>query len=165
MKKYIRASKDRISLIKKNRKKIEAETDTEIRIRNLNVEVEGESLNVWNAKDIIRAVNDGFRIGQAFKLLNDEVQLKIVQLKQIVSSRSSIDKAKGRIIGRDGRTRELIERYSKASVSVHGDNVSIIGRPGEVAVASKAVEMLMNGAPHGKVYGFLEQNQPKNEMV
>jgi ribosomal RNA assembly protein len=165
MRKGVKVSKKRISLIEKSKDELEEMTEVNISITGLQVELEGESLKVWKASNIIDAIEKGFSFKRSLKLLNDKNQLKIVRLKDITSSREEINKIKGRVIGKDGRTRELIEEYSKALVSVHGDYVSVIGRPEEIGVASKAIQMLINGTPHGRVYSYLEQNQPTEKLT
>jgi ribosomal RNA assembly protein len=64
---------------------------------------------------------------------------------------------KGRIIGKDGRTREIMERLSGAKVSVYGKTVALLGYPEQIRIARAAIEMLLEGAPHGNVYSFLEK--------
>jgi len=86
-------------------------------------------------------------------------------LKDLTSSGMSLDKIKGRVIGEGGRTKRLIKELASVSVSVHKDNVSFIGGPEGVEAAKRAVQMLVNGKPHGRVYRYLEQNQPKKEKM
>jgi ribosomal RNA assembly protein len=64
---------------------------------------------------------------------------------------------KGRIIGRDGRSRELIEEHTETFVSVYGKTVSIIGTTESVSTARRAIEMLIKGSPHSTVYRWLEK--------
>jgi ribosomal RNA assembly protein len=64
---------------------------------------------------------------------------------------------KGRIIGRDGRSREIMEQLSGSKVSVYGKTVALLGYPEQIRVARTAIEMLLDGAPHGNVYSFLEK--------
>lgn len=160
MKTGVKVPEKRISIVEKNKEKLKKKTNVEINVKRGSVEIEGESLKVWKAKNIIEAIGKGFSLEKSLKLLSEEIQLKIVHLKDLASSRSLVNKIKGRIIGKDGRTRELIEKYSKGLVSVGKDDVSIIGKPKEIEIASEAMKMLINGKPHAKVYHYLEQNQP-----
>jgi ribosomal RNA assembly protein len=50
-----------------------------------------------------------------------------------------------------------MERLSGAKVSVYGKTVAILGYPEQMRVARTAIEMLLDGAPHGNVYSFLEK--------
>ncbi len=71
----------------------------------------------------------------------------------------------GRIIGRKGRTREIIEEMSGADVSVYGKTVAIIGNPIQVEVAKTAIEKLARGgSPHGVVYKYLERRKKDLEL-
>ena len=55
-----------------------------------------------------------------------------------------------------------MEELSGASVVIYGKTAGIIGDPQEVDVVRSAVEMILDGAPHGAVYSFLERKH--NEM-
>ncbi len=165
MEKGVRFTRERIDSIKENKDRIEGKAKVEIDIRGLDVKIKGEAVNVHKTVKILDAIHDGFEIKNSFKLLNEKNQLKVVRLKDFASSGRSVEKMKGRIIGRGGRTKELIEELSNVSVSVHEDRVSFIGKPEEVSIAKKAVGMLINGKPHGRVYRYLEQNQPNERMI
>ncbi|MFP4117007.1 MAG: hypothetical protein ACLFQ8_03150 [Candidatus Aenigmatarchaeota archaeon] len=165
MKDNIRFTEERIKIVEKNKDKIERKSDTDITINGLDVSVEGEAVDVLKARNIMDALFEGFTLDESFKLLNEKNQLKVVRLKDFASSGMSVEKLKGRIIGEGGRTKRLIEELAKVSLSVHGKNVSMIGNAREVSAATKAVQMLVNGKPHNKVYRYLEQNQPDNEEM
>lgn len=152
---------DKTSSLEEAVKELENKLEVSINIHTNEILIEGESLDVMKAKDIIEALDLGFSNNKAFKLFKEGNQLKVVELKEHFSSRKSIDRIKARIIGTDGKTRKLIEEYSGALISIHGDRVSIIGNYQEVSVASNAVEMFINGSKHARVYEYLEQNQPQ----
>ena len=66
---------------------------------------------------------------------------------------------KGRIIGKNGKTRELITELAEVDMAVYGKTVSLIGEMDNVMVAKEAVEMLLNGSRHKTVYAFLENKK------
>jgi len=166
MEKGVRFTEDRIKIVEKNESEIERKAKVDMDIKGLDVRLEGKAVDVLKAENILDAIFEGFPLEESFKLLNEENQLKVVHLNDFTSSGMSVEKIKGRIIGEGGRTRELIEELAKVSVSIHGKNVSLIGNPGEISTAMRAVEMLIHGKPHGRVYRYLEQNQPgKEEMI
>jgi ribosomal RNA assembly protein len=70
-------------------------------------------------------------------------------------SESDIKRLSGRIIGREGKTRRLIEELTDAYVSVYGHTVGIIGATEEAEIARQAVEMFIRGRLHTSVYRFL----------
>ncbi len=51
----------------------------------------------------------------------------------------------------------------RGGVVIYGSTLGIIGQPEEVEVVRRAVEMILDGAPHGAVYSFLERKH--NELT
>ena len=74
-------------------------------------------------------------------------------------SKSTLLRIKGRIIGKEGKCRKLIEDLSEAYISVYGKTVAIIGQPEAVAMAKKAIESLLRGSTHANVYKWLEMRR------
>ncbi|MFT4885685.1 MAG: ribosomal RNA assembly protein, partial [Natronomonas sp.] len=77
-------------------------------------------------------------------------------------NKKDLRRKKGRLIGEDGRTRELMEELSGADVVIYGSTLGAIGKPEQVDAVRSATEMILDGAPHGAVYSFLERRH--NEM-
>jgi ribosomal RNA assembly protein len=108
--------------------------------------------------EIVRAIGRGFSPERAFALLEDEMlMLDVIDLSRVCNTKSDMARIKGRIIGKDGRTREITEKLTGVGISVYGKTVAIIGNPDQIRIARAAIEMLMDGAPHGAVYGYLEK--------
>ena len=85
------------------------------------------------------------------------LMIEIIDLSKLVGTKRDMARMKGRIIGKDGRTREIMERLSGAKISIYGKTVAILGYPEQIRISRAAIEMLLDGAPHGNVYGFLEK--------
>jgi ribosomal RNA assembly protein len=51
----------------------------------------------------------------------------------------------------------MIEKCSGCSLSVYGKTVSLIGNYEQLNIAREAVQMIIRGSKHSKVYGFLFQ--------
>jgi ribosomal RNA assembly protein len=108
--------------------------------------------------DVVRAMGRGFSPERAFALLEEEMlMLDVIDLSRVCNTKSDMARIKGRIIGKDGRTREITEKLTGVGISVYGKTVAIIGNPDQIRIARAAIEMLMDGAPHGAVYGYLEK--------
>jgi ribosomal RNA assembly protein len=128
------------------------------------VEVEGldsNPMNVWRARDVILAIGRGFPPEKAFKLISsDEHLLEVIDLRSILGrSENAIKRVKGRIIGREGKTRRIIEEVAGVDVSVYGHTVSIIGLYENVVIARDAIKMLIEGKTHATVYRFLSERR------
>lgn len=117
-----------------------------------------DPLQALRVTDLVKAIGRGFSPERALSILDDDMlMLDVLDLSKMVSTKSDMARIKGRIIGRDGRSREIMEQLSGSKVSVYGKTVALLGYPEQIKVARTAIEMLLDGAPHGNVYSFLEK--------
>jgi ribosomal RNA assembly protein len=70
-----------------------------------------------------------------------------------------MQRLKGRLIGREGKTREVFESMTGARISIYGKTISLIGYPEQNSVARTGIDMLLKGSSHGPVYNFLEKKK------
>ncbi len=120
-----------------------------------------DPLAVWKAKDIVRAIGRGFNPEIALKLVSDEYVLEVIDIEDYAGSEKSLRRLKGRVIGKEGKSRRYIEELTESNVSVYGKTVSIVGEHDSVQIAKEAVEMLLRGASHAKTFKFLERERQK----
>ncbi|MHA1230881.1 MAG: KH domain-containing protein [Candidatus Helarchaeota archaeon] len=165
---FIKIPKKRIAVLigkdGKTKKTIEKKTNTIIKIdsRDGSVEIIPKEdidgiVNLWKARDIVKAIGRGFSPERAFKLFDDDVYFEVIDLEQFFNSKKSIHRIKGRIIGNEGKSRALIEKLTDTYISVYGNTVSIIGEFQPFKVAKKAIMLLIQGATHSKVFRFLHK--------
>jgi len=116
---------------------------------------------LFRAKEVISAIGRGFSPEHAFRLLeDDEAVLEVIDLRETVGkSQSDMKRLKGRIIGKEGKTRRIIEELTEATVSVYGHTVSIIGNMDQADAAKEAIQMLIRGSLHRTVYRFLHRKR------
>lgn len=116
---------------------------------------------LFRAKEVITAIGRGFSPDRASRLLqNDDTILLVIDLRDIVGrSQSDMKRLKGRIIGKEGKTRRIIEELTDASVSVHGHTISIIGDMDQAEAAREAIQMFIKGSQHRTVYRFLQKKR------
>jgi ribosomal RNA assembly protein len=142
------------------KKELMERTGTLINIDTENgvVVIEAESpkvspINVMKAAEVIKAMAYGFPPEKAFKLLDEDKVLVIVDLKNIVGdSPNHLTRIKGRIIGEGGRARRTLEEMTGTDIVVGDTYVAIIGDYERAMVAKEAVEMLAQGRMHSTVY-------------
>lgn len=149
--------KDRINVIKDEEtvKKLEDSIKIKLSFDENSVIIEGEGLDLFQAKNIVKAIGRGFSPQKAFRLLNEEENLEVIELTDFNDKKLKIIKA--RLIGTNGKTWKMIENFSGCSVSVYGKTVSLIGKYEQMDIAREAVKMILRGSKHSKVYGFLHQ--------
>ncbi len=116
---------------------------------------------LFRAKEVATAVGRGFSPDNAFRLIRDEnAIMDVIDLRMVFGkSESDIKRIKGRIIGEGGKTRRLIEELTDTNMAVYGHTVSIIGTIEQVQAAREAVQMLVKGSMHAKVYRFLHRKR------
>jgi ribosomal RNA assembly protein len=115
-----------------------------------------DALMLYSTREIIKAIARGFNPDTALLLMKQDYAFEIINLPEFENPNQFV-RIKGRIIGKDGKSRRLIEEYTEAYISVYGKTVSLIGRAETVNIARRAVEMLIKGSPHSNVYRWLEK--------
>jgi ribosomal RNA assembly protein len=175
MEEFIRVPQARIgAIIGKNGKtkheiekrlKVTINIDTESGQTHIFCEDPDDPLCVWKGRDVVKAIARGFSPEKALDLLEDGFVLEIIDLEDYFGkSNNTLKRVKGRIIGKNGMTRKIIESMTGARVSVYGRTVALIGEFDTVADARKAVEMLLSGCMHATVYKFLENISRQRKM-
>ncbi len=116
---------------------------------------------LFRAKEVVTAIGRGFSPEHAFRLLeDDEIMLEVIDLRETVGrSQSDMKRLKGRVIGKAGKTRRIIEELTEANICVYGHTISIVGEIDQVEIAKEAVRMLIKGSLHGTVYRFLHRKR------
>ena len=118
-----------------------------------------ESYDLLIAKDVVKAIARGFNPDIAKKLVQEDYFLEMINLNDYNSNKNQHKRLKGRVIGREGRSRSLIEEYTGCYISVYGKTIAIIGKGDSVRIAHKAVDSLLTGSPHAYVYKWLEKEK------
>jgi ribosomal RNA assembly protein len=159
----VKIPKDRIAVLigKKGeiKKEIEENTKTKMNVdsKEGEVTVSGEdAIMLYTTRDVIRAISRGFNPEIAFLLLKQDYAFEIINMPDS-DNPGQLQRIKGRVIGRDGRARELIEEHTETNISVYGKTISLIGMIENVTIARRAVEMLIKGSPHSNVFRWLER--------
>ncbi len=158
---FIKIPDKRIDIIKKRpeiRVMIERSTKTKIKIDE-DITIEGESVDVYVAKNILKAFGRGFAVEDSLHLLEDDYGLEVVDLTNFTKSDNRIKIIKGRIIGTGGKTKKYIEDYTNTKISIFGKTIGIIGKWLYVSSAKEAIMMVIEGSTHKTLYRWLERNK------
>jgi len=136
---------------------VKLEVDSENSFVKIRLKEGATVIDLLRAKDIITAISYGFSPERAFRLLDESQVLDVINLKEIAKNREDMKRIKGRIIGKEGKARTMIEDLTGAYISVYDKYVAIIGDYEQVRVAREAVMMLIRGKQHRTVYNFLRR--------
>ena len=102
----------------------------------------------------------GFNPDIARLLLKQDYIFESIQLVEFTGkSKNDLLRLKGRVIGKDGKSRRLIEELSETYISGYGKSISIIGTAESSYMAKKAVAALLMGSTHANVYKWLEKKR------
>ena len=87
---------------------------------------------------------------------NEDFDLALIDLEEYVgSNHNAQERIKGRIIGKEGKSRLMIEQLTETQISVYGSTIAIIGHIETLPAAREAVAMLIRGSFHKTVYNYL----------
>jgi ribosomal RNA assembly protein len=166
-KSYLKIPRDRVGALigpkGKSKRKIE-------RFFGVTIEIESDSgsveitLNpgnrdvtaIFTVQNVVKAIGRGFSPQRAEILANEDYNLHIIDLTEYGgTSKNAVARLKGRIIGKNGRSRELIEELTETRISVYGNTVAYIGNPEGLEAAREALMKLIKGSFHKTVYNYL----------
>ena len=164
---YLKIPRDRIGVLigpkGKAKKRIEnffkviLEIDSESGAVEIILTPEAQDITViFIVKNIVQAIGRGFSPVRAEILSREDYDLNIIDLRDYVGdSRNALSRVKGRIIGKDGKSRSILEELTETRVSVYGYSVGIIGHVESLDVAREAILMLVKGSFHKTVWNYL----------
>jgi ribosomal RNA assembly protein len=139
--------------------KIEKLSNCKVLLEDQEASIEGEDpLIVLRVKEVFKALDRGFDLNTALYLLDESYFLEVIDVKDYGKSRERQIQLKGRVIGKEGSIKKMIEEKTNTKICVHGKTISIIGKWKNLQVARKAIEMLLEGKMHSSVQKFLERS-------
>jgi len=171
-----RIPKDRIAVLigqgGKTRKMIEKASGASLEIESDTGDVfadwdhqEADPILRMKMPDVIRAIGRGLAPKRAVKLLEDEVFLRMYDIREWVGRQpNQTRRMRSRLIGRNGRIRSLIEEITHTEMAIYGSTVLVIGDEEGLALATPAIENILNGAEHGNVLHGLEKDRKRMRM-
>lgn len=164
---YLKIPRDRVGVLigpkGKAKRRIESYFGVTIEVESDSGSVE-ISLNpgnkdvttIFTVRNVVKAIGRGFSPRRAEILSKEDYDLHIIDLGEYVGdSKSAIARVKGRIIGKNGRSRELIEEITETRISVYGGTVAYIGNPEGLEAAREALMKLIKGSFHKTVWNYL----------
>jgi ribosomal RNA assembly protein len=116
------------------------------------------ALDLIRAQNIVKAIGYGFSPERAFRLLDEDQILEVIDVRQYVGDKPNhIKRVLGRIIGEEGKARKTLEELTGTYISVYEPHVAIIGDYETANIAKRAVEMLIEGRTHSTVYKYVDR--------
>ena len=152
----------------KTKRRIERETGCELDVESEEGEViiQGEDgVKLFAAQHIVKAIARGFNPKHALKLQKHDYALEIIDLYDYHEKKNHHERMKGRVIGKEGKSRRVIQDLADCHISVYGKTIAIIASAETAGIAKRAVEMLLEGANHSTVFTFLEKKRREQKIA
>ena len=116
-----------------------------------------DPLVIIKIENIIKAIGRGFSPEKAFLLFNDEIDFYIFNLHDYVGKKEShLRRLKSRVIGKEGKTKRVLEHLTDGKISIYGHTIAIISDVVIMNILKKSIDMLLTGSKHATVYRFVE---------
>lgn len=142
--------------LKQKKEELEKKLDVKIEIRGKTVTIVGNAFNEYEANLVLEAIEFGFPIKKALSLKGEEIIFRKIPLKEF-TRRKNLKEVRGRIIGREGKTKRTIEEISGCEVILKDNVVGILGPAENIEEATTALQNLIRGSKQSNVYRFLEK--------
>ena len=115
--------------------------------------------------DVIFAIGRGLAPKRAVQLIDDEVFLRMYDIREWVGRQpNQTRRMRSRLIGTNGRIRSLIEELTGTEMAIYGSTVLVIGDQESLALATPAIEGILQGSEHGTVLFGLEQDRKRQRI-
>jgi len=138
------------------KKKIEEKLKAKIMLKGNLLEINTNPLDEFEAQRMVDALNLGFSANKALKVLDEETAFIKINIKDYANTKN-LEVVRARLIGTHGKTKSTIEEITKCDVSIHDNEVGIIG-PAEIAEnALTAITNIIKGTRQANAYRYLER--------
>ncbi len=146
-----------------NINRLEKELKVKIANQGRNIFIEGNAENKYFCHRIIEAVNLGFSVDKAIVLKDENIIFHILNIRDI-TKRKDLQRIRARIIGTKGKTKTNIQTLSDCIISLHDNQVGIIGEANCIQEAVIAIKCLIQGSKQGNVYARLEKKKKERRL-
>lgn len=131
------------------------------------VEIKGseeQSQLLQKAEEFVKAFSFGFDLQDAIVLLRlDDMYMDSFEIKDVKTLNGEhLSRAIGRLAGKSGRTKAIIENTSKTRIVIADSKIHILGSFKNIRIAKDAIVSLIQGSTPGKVYTKLKAIQARN---
>jgi len=116
-----------------------------------------DPLTTIKIENIVKAIGRGFSPENAYRLFDDNADFFSFDLRDYVGKKENhIRRLRSRIIGKEGKTKHVLEELTDAKISIYGHTISVISDVVRMNILKKSIDMLLTGSKHATVYRFVE---------
>lgn len=142
------------------RKKIQKILDVSIINRGKEITIKGNPENEFLTLQILDALEMGFPIEIALKIVEEDVSFERLNIKDY-TKRKNLEAIRARIIGKNGAALRTMVEISECAIELKDNKIGIIGNVENIRIAESAIISLIQGSKHATVYSYLEKRKPE----
>merc|ERR1712217_526725 len=136
----------------------------DFKTRNIEIKKKAHTEDVralQRAFDFVDAFIKGFEIRDAIAILRiDDLYVECFEIKDLKTLKGQhLNRAIGRLIGKSGKTKFMIENATRTRITIVGAKISILGSFNNIRTARNALCSLIVGSPPHKLYSKLQSLQ------
>lgn len=148
----------------KEKENLEKKLNVSITIDNHRIAINGSPFNEYESLLVLEAMQFGFSVKRALTLKGEENILRKIPIKNF-TRRKNLREVRGRIIGKEGKTKRAIEEISGCHMIINESAVVIIGSAEKIEEATTAITNLIRGSKQSNVYRFLERMNTRRKVL
>jgi ribosomal RNA assembly protein len=141
---------EKIPRIIKARKSLEKELNIKIELSGREISITGKPEDEYISERVIEAIDFGFPIDAALMIKEEDLALEILNIKEH-TKRKDYKRIRGRIIGKEGKTKNTISSLTDCFIEVKDNRVATVGHPENVKTARQAIISLIKGTKQANV--------------
>jgi len=142
--------------IKKAVPLIENKVKVRISQKGRSIEIKGSELNEFLVAKIIQAIDFGFDTEDALTLVNPDVILNFINIKDH-TRKKNLREVRSRIIGTEGRVKGTIQELTGSSIVINDNKIGLIAEAAHADTALQAVVSIIQGSKQSNVFSYLEK--------
>jgi ribosomal RNA assembly protein len=142
--------------ILRNKEKLEQKLNCKIKITDKTITIDTDPFNEYEAQRVFDAINLGFSVEKSLKVLDEENNFIKLNIKDHANTKN-LEVVRSRLIGTNGKTKKTIEEITKCNISIHENQVGIIGLAEETESALTAITNIIKGTKQANAYKYLER--------
>jgi len=121
-----------------------------------NIKIIGKEVNIFDAEQVLLAMDFGFNAETALLLKNGNYLFEILYLKDY-TRRKNLKEVRARIIGKKGKAINTLKNLTGSEIMLKENSLGIISLAENIEKITTALSNLIKGSKHSNVYSYLEK--------